>query len=97
MNSQYAPRRQEAEAKTQSTALTVQDAPPVRRVGRIAPFANPNRRNSAFLAHLTLQYDDKTAQSRRITEQRALAVSAYETGTSSGRSAETLPKRGLKI
>ena len=93
----YGARRGPAEAKPESRALAVQDRPAVRRVNRIASHVNPNRRDSTFLAHLALQYDDKSAQNRRITEQRALAISAYATRNSRGRVPRTRPKHGVKV
>ena len=93
----YGARRGPAEAEPESRALTVQDEPTVRRVNHIASRANPNRRDSTFLAHLALQYDDKPAQTRRITEQRALAISAYATRNTQGTASQARPKHGMKV
>ena len=90
-------RRSPAEAETESRALTVQDGPAVRPVNRVASYANPNRRDSAFLAHLALQYDEKSAQSRRIKEQRALAISAYATGHPGSTASSSRARRGVKV
>ncbi|MDA7947804.1 MAG: hypothetical protein MPJ78_10050 [Hyphomicrobiaceae bacterium] len=93
----YAARKRPAEVESTSRALTVQGAPSVEKVSRAASSTNPNRRASAFLAHLTLQYDDKTAQNRRIVERRACAISAYETTHPTNTASGSRAKRGVKI
>ena len=63
---------------------------------RGASSANLNRRNSAFLAHLTLQYADKDTQNRLITERRENAVAAYASGLRSNTTPPARTQDGVK-
>ena len=83
------------EKDMQSRALTVAGEPSG-RADRSASFANPNRRSSAFLAHLTLQYADKDTQNRLITERREHAIAAYASGPRSNTASHPRTRSGVK-
>ena len=81
-----------------SRALVVQEKMPQSRAGRhIGTSANPNRRESAFLAHLALQYDGVKVQRRLRAERLKTAIQSYGLEAAARSGSRVRSKRGLKV
>ncbi len=87
--------RRNSEKGRQGKALTVASTPSG-AADHGASRANPNRRNSAFLAHLSLQYADKGTRNRLIVERRAAAMTAYASDRPSDTSSRAGTRGGVK-
>jgi hypothetical protein len=83
---------------TGSRALVVQEkiAQP-HRTGLTSSAFNPNRRWSAFLAHLTLQYDGVSEQRQMRAERLKNAIQSYGLDAAARRASHARPVRDLSI
>jgi len=67
------------------------------QIGLTASAFNPNRRWSAFLAHLSLQYDGVKEQRQIRAERLKNAIQSYGLDAASRMRPNTRPSRGLSI
>ncbi len=78
-----------------STALTVQDTATSTRTPNKG--LNPNRRTSAFLAHLALQYDGVSARRAQRAQRLEAAITSYGAETPKRSAQRTRATHDLKI
>jgi len=67
------------------------------QIGLTASAFNPNRRWSAFLAHLSLQYDGVKEQRQKRAERLKNAIHSYGLDAASRMGPHARPSRGLSI